>query len=366
MRYGEREPRASPSPSRLARSATVAGSIFVLTWAAGKVLDVGVSGLWRSLSRPIAILVLLVALIALSVSAAVLAGRISLPARKAQLWLSWAVRQLPFTLRDLLSGRRVSRGRGNQRWPSLAHFEAEDSRRIGGRRQPQCDYGKHWRDGDKYINRLTHVLATGEVIAVEEGSVELLATIPSEHRVEALLENHAYVCLFHHDIRWVRCRLAEWRTPLPPKSRWWLEEDQKPLTAWPGPPPPSVGRKVGAYHGRSGAGAFEVLCVDEAGERPLYHAVEDSPTGYSWGYTGAGPTDMAGSLLLDRLGYVPQHRIVFDFRDDVVAQLPPDFVLTYADVDAWIDDHGELFAADPRAVPLDPFAAGGAYDDKPE
>jgi hypothetical protein len=262
----------------------------------------------------------------------------------------------------------VSSGRDNQRWPSLARFEGEDPRRTGGPDQPQCDYGKHWRDGDQHIHRLTHVLTTGEVIAVggQEGSVELLATIPSEHQLEALLADHAYVCLFHHDIRWVRCRLASWAVPLPPKSRWWLEEDQTPPTEWPGPPAPSVGRDVGAYHGRSGDGEFEVLCLDEAGERPLYHSVEGSPTGYSWGYTGAGPTDMAGSLLLDRLGYVPQRRIVFGFRDDVVALLPPCFVLTYAEVDAWINGHGELFAANPRAVPFDPFAAGGAYDNEPK
>jgi hypothetical protein len=259
----------------------------------------------------------------------------------------------------------VSLGRANQRWQSLAQFEEEDSSRIGGPEQPQCDYGKHWRDGGRYINRLTHVLTTGEVIAVgrQGGPVELLATIPSEHQVEVLLADHAYGCLFDHDIRWIRCRLAGWDVPLPPKARGWLEADQRPPTAWPAPPAPSVGCAAGAYHGRSGAGEFEVLCLDEGGERPLYHAVDVSPTGYAWGYMGAGPTDMAGSLLLDRLGYVPQARIVFEFRDDMVARLPPCFVLTYAEVDAWIDHHGEFFAVNPRGVPFDSFAAGGADDE---
>lgn len=355
-----------PSRSRVARSTAVTALIVVLTWAAGKILDIGVSALWSALSAPLAILLLVVALVAVSLSAAILAGRMTLPARTAQLWMIWAAKQLPFTLRDLLGRRRVSRGLDNRRWPSLALYETDNSRRIGGPDHLQCDYGKHWRDKDTYIHRLTYVLDTREVITVgaQDGPVERLATISSEHRLEALLQHHEYVCLFHHDIRWVRCRLAGWKIPLPPKAQRWLEQDQKPPAAWPIPPPPSVGQDAGAYHGRTLEHKFEVVCVDETGERPLYHAVEDSPTGYSWGYLGAGPTDMARSLLLDRLGYVPQVQVVHAFRNDVVAPLPRSFVLTYAEVDSWIDAHGEVFGANPRAVPVDPFAAGGAYEDE--
>jgi hypothetical protein len=36
---------------------------------------------------------------------------------------------------------------------------------------------------------------------------------------------------------------------------------------------------------------------------------------------------------------------------------------TYGEADAWIDEHAELFALNPRVVPLDPLAAGGAYDE---
>jgi hypothetical protein len=107
---------------------------------------------------------------------------------------------------------------------------------------------------------------------------------------------------------------------------------------------------------------YEVLRIDEEGTQPLYHAVEHSPTGYSWGYGGAGPSDLAQSMLLDRLGYVPQRRIVFAFRDETVARLGDTFVLTYQQVDAWIDDHTAWFAENPHAVPLDPYAAGGRYE----
>jgi hypothetical protein len=348
--------------SHLIRRALVAGLAIALTWTVGELLDAVVNVAWRSLARPAAIVVLLAAFSAVSISLAVLAGWIRLPGGRAQILATWAARQLPYTLRDLFGRRRVSLGRDHQRWERLADFEAEDRRR-GDRGTPQCDYGRHWRDKGQRVGRLTHILSTGEVITVadHDGRVELLARIPSESRVETLLVDHSYASLFQGDIRWVRHRLAGWNVPLPPKAQWWLEQDQKPLRPWPGPPLPSVSRRDGAYHGRENDSEYEVLSVDEAGTRPLYHAVEASPTGYSWGYIGAGSTDMARSLLLDRLGYVPQSRVVGQFRNEVVVGLGPVFVLTYAEVDAWINN--ELFAENPRAVPLDPFAAGGAYDD---
>ena len=69
---------------------------------------------------------------------------------------------------------------------------------------------------------------------------------------------------------------------------------------------------------------------------------------------------MSRSVLLDRLGYVPNLSVVGKFRDSVVAKLEAQFVLKFEEVDAWIDAHGSLFAQDPRAEPLDPYAAGGA------
>jgi hypothetical protein len=201
-------------------------------------------------------------------------------------------------------------------------------------------------------------------VVVREGprgsSVELLAVVSTGDEVERRLTNWSYASFGGHDLRWVRQRLYGWTVPLPPGGQGWLEEDAQPPRPWPAPPTPSVGRTAGAYHGRQRRHEHEVLCVDQEGELPLYHAVEHSPTGYAWGYLGAGPTDLAQSLLLDRLGYVPQHRIVFAFRNEVVAQLDDSFVLTYEQVDDWIDAHAVWFAEDPRAVPLDPYAAGGA------
>jgi hypothetical protein len=176
------------------------------------------------------------------------------------------------------------------------------------------------------------------------------------HHAGQLVEGWSYV----HELRWARYRLRGWRVPPPPCAQWWQEFDRRPPIAWPSPPPPSVGRTIGAYYGRHIDHDSVVQIVDEAGERRLYHAVDSSPTGLAWGYSGSGPTDMSRSLLLDRLGYIPNSGVVFEFRDDVVAKLEAQFVLEFEEVDARIDAHGSLFAEDPRAEPLDPYAAGGA------
>ena len=73
----------------------------------------------------------------------------------------------------------------------------------------------------------------------------------------------------------------------------------------------------------------QVTITDVEGTRPVYHHVGHSPTGYSWGYGGDGPHDLARSILYDRLG-------------------------------SWITRHGKLFARNPRAEPFNPYAYGGA------
>jgi hypothetical protein len=358
----------SPRPSLARRTVIVAGA-FALTVAARALVNLGFASAWSTLTKTLgaiaAIGVAVAVLLATSLAVALLRGTVTLPARRAQIWVIWAWHQLPYAIRDLLGGRSVSTGRDNQRWPSLQAFEAQDARRGRDPALVQSDYGVGWQDGPRRIERLTYIHSTGEFIAVavgEEAPVELIATIPSEHQVAALLDPYHYAWLGRGDISWVRRRLHGWRVPVPPRGAWWLEQDQKPPKPWPGPPEPSVRRRTGAYHGRHAIRRNEVTSVDETGQRALYHAVESSPTGFAWGYGGSGPHDLARSILFDRLGYTPQTCIVSRFVSDIVSRLEPAFTLTYEDVDAWIDAHAELFAAHPRAVPLNPYAAGGAYE----
>jgi hypothetical protein len=357
---------SGPEHSLLRRS-TVAGLGFLLLAVLGGWAEAAAVWYWDllqdALGTALAALTAALTVAGLSVLAALLTGRLRLPLSRAQLWLSWFVRQTPFCLRDLVTLRRVSRGRNNSRWASQADFEADDPRR-GDPDSDQCDFGKWWRTGDfGRPVRLTHLAATDEMVAVNEHGedqyVELLADNISLAHAEHRLQEWAYAGFGFGSLVWVRQRLAGWKVPLPPHAAYWKHVDERPPSAWPAPPRPSVGYATGSYFGKEVDFESVVEVTDERGTRPLYHAVEHSPTGLAWGYAGSGPTDMARSLLLDRLGYVPNQRVVLTFRNEVVATLSESFVLTFEAVDAWVDERAPLFAADPRAQLLDPFAAGG-------
>jgi len=350
--------------SPLIRRTAWSGLVLVAGWLVFKGLDLGGGALWSALRTaggwPLALAGVLVALLVLSITLGIAAGRVSLPLTRVRIWAVWLIRHTPYAVTDLLSGRRVSTGSSNRRWSTQEEFEKEDPRRVGCPEQIHSDFG-HWSDPRSTGGiRVSLIHSTGEVVAVDLASdaqpVELLGYARDHHHAAHLLDGWSYV----HELRWARYRIHGWRVPPPPRAQWWQEFDRRPPVAWPSPPPPTVGRAVGAYYGRHIANHSVVQIVDEQGERRLYHAVDSSPTGLSWGYGGAGPTDMSRSVLLDRLGYVPNLSVVDQFRDDVVAKLEAQFVLKFDEVDAWIKAHGSLFAQDPRAEPLDPYAAGGA------
>lgn len=319
------------------------------------------SGLQQAGGRPLALAGVVITGLALSIALGIAAGRIRLPLPRVRIWSSWLIAHTPYAVRDLASGRKVGSGSGNRRWSTREEFEEEDPRRAGCPEQIHSDFG-HWRDPQSTGGlRVSFIHSTGEVVAVDLASdvepVELLGYARDHHHAGQLLEGWSYV----HELRWARYRLRGWRVPPPPYAKWWQEFDGRPPIARPSPPPPSAGCTVGAYYGREGEDHKCVVdIVDEAGPRELYHVVDSSPTGLAWGYGGAGPGDMAGSVLRDRLGYVPQPDVVYEFLSDVVITLDPEFVLKFEEVDAWIDAHGSLFAENPRAQPIDLYAAGGA------
>ncbi len=326
--------------------------------------------IWRTLDAhtgPIAAaLIILVASVILALTAAVFLGRIRVPGKMAMYRLTYPLRMAPWKVRELLAGGHPGNGRRNRRYSTEAAFIADDPRRRPGYTGggDQYDYGVHWRDRQGGGHRLTWIKDTRELVAVapggrraEEGTVEIIARIPSQAETEHRLYNWPYA---HNDLRWVRRRAHGWNVPLPPRGKYWLNEDTKPPTPWPTPPTPSVDRREGAYVGTTGDLDHTITVTDAEGTRPLYHHVRHSPTGYSWGYGGDGPHDLARSILYDRLGYVPSPYIYSQFCADVISGLPPDFTLTYKQVDTWIKNHGKLFARSPQAEPFDPYALGGA------
>lgn len=57
------------------------------------------------------------------------------------------------------------------------------------------------------------------------------------------------------------------------------------------------------YQGTPGHAVVRVESDDSGIKRaPLRHHVKHSPTGFSWGYGGSGPAELARCLLIDALG----------------------------------------------------------------
>jgi hypothetical protein len=115
------------------------------------------------------------------------------------------------------------------------------------------------------------------------------------------------------------------------------------------------------YEGRD---AHDVFVVDDEGRRSrLPHVAYHSPTGFSWGYGGSGPADLALSILAHHLGVTPTQanpnrtawhyyaddhpaRLAFrlhqPFKWDIVArfEVGDPWVLTTEEVAHWIARRG--------------------------
>lgn len=85
---------------------------------------------------------------------------------------------------------------------------------------------------------------------------------------------------------------------------------------------------------------------------PLHHVIASSPTGFNWGYGGAGPTDTAVSILCDHFGEKPEYpQGIVDlsackgadlfqaFKRDFVAGWGAHWELTTEQIQAWINQH---------------------------
>ncbi|MGH9153699.1 MAG: DUF6166 domain-containing protein [Acidimicrobiales bacterium] len=89
----------------------------------------------------------------------------------------------------------------------------------------------------------------------------------------------------------------------------------------------------------------EQLRAAENVSRPteLIHRGIHSPDGFEWGHRGAGPADLAYSILLTEIGEPPTPPVYLRFRDDIVAELPVrSFRLPSAVVWEWITANRSL------------------------
>ena len=66
-------------------------------------------------------------------------------------------------------------------------------------------------------------------------------------------------------------------------------------------------------------------------DESLQH-VNHSPDGFSWGYGGSGPSQLAFALLLDVMGLDFAKKHYMDFKWLVIAALPKEWAMTAEDI----------------------------------
>jgi hypothetical protein len=100
------------------------------------------------------------------------------------------------------------------------------------------------------------------------------------------------------------------------------------------------------YHGIKNSHSGAVITVETPdGEvlGVLRRIAAHSPDGMTWGYAGSGPLDCARSLLEAALGGDGKWstygggRVIYDFRDEVVAGLADEWRMSRSEILAWLD-----------------------------
>lgn len=68
--------------------------------------------------------------------------------------------------------------------------------------------------------------------------------------------------------------------------------------------------------------------------------VNHSPDGFSWGYAGSGPAQLAFAILLEVVGAEKAKKHYQDFKDEFIVPLDidSDFIIE-VDIEKWIEDY---------------------------
>ena len=100
------------------------------------------------------------------------------------------------------------------------------------------------------------------------------------------------------------------------------------------------------HHGTKSSHSGAVITVETPGGEVLgvvRRIGAHSPAGMTRGYAGSGPLDCSRSLLAAALGGDDKWsaygggRVIYDFRDEVVALLGDEWHLSRSDILAWLD-----------------------------
>ena len=93
--------------------------------------------------------------------------------------------------------------------------------------------------------------------------------------------------------------------------------------------------------------------------------VNHSPDGFQWGYGGSGPAQLALALVLDATGDKNRARKVYqDFKDAFVARWLDQWVITQAEIVAWVNAHPRIQCTPICARVREDYAAGTVSEDK--
>jgi hypothetical protein len=94
----------------------------------------------------------------------------------------------------------------------------------------------------------------------------------------------------------------------------------------------------GYNEGGNTASAHTITVSVDGEESLLEHRVHHSPTGFSWGYGGSGPADLARSILWDFLGNEPAPWLYQAFKFAYVTRWPQDgnWVLSGEEIRQWL------------------------------
>jgi Family of unknown function (DUF6166) len=101
---------------------------------------------------------------------------------------------------------------------------------------------------------------------------------------------------------------------------------------------------VRTYRGVNQGTSDHVVTVedDDAGELCLLaHRMRHSPSGFSWGYAGSGPADLARSIMWEHLGAEPHPACYQAFKFSFVAGWPQggDWQITDEEIEVWLDEY---------------------------
>ncbi|MHB8524355.1 MAG: DUF6166 domain-containing protein [Limisphaerales bacterium] len=95
------------------------------------------------------------------------------------------------------------------------------------------------------------------------------------------------------------------------------------------------------YHGsRTADGTSEVWVSDGAKKYPLPLRLDlrnHSPTGFAWGYGGAGPVQLALALMADACGDEAAQGNYQDYKWAIIAGLPASWTLTEAAIRRFVE-----------------------------